>query len=1060
MYKKVLVIGSGAIVIGQAAEFDYSGTQACKVLRQEGIEVVLINNNPATIMTDKTVADAVYCEPLNIEFIERIIIKEKPDALLAGMGGQTALNLSMELYKQGILDKYGVKVIGTNIDSIEKAENREIFKKVMEEINQPCTESLIANSYEEAISYVNAIGYPIVVRPAYTLGGTGGGFCYNDSDLKEFVSKGIQASMVSQVLVEKSIKGWKEIEYEMIRDYSGNTIVVCNMENFDPVGVHTGDSIVVAPSQTLSDEEYQMLRTASIKIVEALDIVGGCNVQLALNPKNSEYYVIEVNPRVSRSSALASKATGYPIAKVATKIALGYNLDEIVNDVTKKTMACFEPTLDYCALKIPKWPFNKFKSANRSLGTQMKATGEVMSIANNFEAAVLKGIRSLEINQEGLVYKKAKDKTLIELFEIIEKADDDRIFYISELLRREVGVNAIYKSTMIEKFFLNKLLNIVKLEKKLTKHKLESISYNFMMKLKVSGFSDLQISNLILDGNLKSVREYRKKLEILPAYKMVDTCAGEFDAKSPYYYSTYDLYTENEISSKEKVIIVGSGPISIGQGVEFDYCSVHSVLGLQELGYEAILINNNPETVSTDFDISDKLYFEPITIEDVMNIIDIEKPIGVVLQFGGQTAIKLAKELDEYGVKIIGTDYSGIHFAEDRNEFNKLLDEIVIKRPIGETVDNLDEAVIMAERLGYPLLIRPSYVIGGEGMMVVYSEKGLKAHFNNLADTKATLLDQYIEGIELEVDCITDGYDVLIPGIMEHLEKAGVHSGDSISIYPTQNVPQIIVEEILQSTKEICRKLNAKGMVNIQYILNDNKLYVIEVNPRASRTAPFLSKITNIPMIEVATKVIMGAKLKELNYGVGISHVKDFVALKLPVFSMEKINDVDIILNPEMKSTGEILSIDKDFNSALKKGMISLKYKDEKKAVLLTISDLKKTESLDVAGKLKELGYTIYATLGTKKFLAENNIETQLANKIGEENNVIDLITEQVIDMVINIPQKGHDALTDGFKIRRNAVERNIACYTSLDTIKAKLDVLISGIRSCDLEIIDICKIK
>ncbi len=1059
MYKKVLVIGSGPIVIGQAAEFDYSGTQACKVLRQEGIKVVLINNNPATIMTDKTVADAVYCEPLTVEFIERIIIEEKPDALLAGMGGQTALNLSMALFNAGTLDKYGVKVIGTNVESIEKAEDRLIFKNEMEKINQPCTESKIANSLDEAKVCVNEIGYPIVVRPAFTLGGTGGGFCYNDEDLKEIVPKGLNASMASQVLIEKSIKGWKEVEYEMMRDHAGNTIVVCNMENFDPVGVHTGDSIVVAPSQTLSDQEYQMLRTASIRIVEALGIVGGCNVQLALDPYSLDYYVIEVNPRVSRSSALASKATGYPIAKVATKIALGYDLDQIVNDVTQMTKASFEPALDYCALKIPKWPFNKFKNADRRLGTQMKATGEVMSIANNFEAAVLKGIRSLEINQEGLVYEKATAMVLDELFDRVKQADDERIFFVSELLRREVSVNAIHAATAIDKFFLNKLLRIVNREKKLTQYKLSFIEEEFMREIKVLGFSDKQISDLILDGDLNSVRELRKSMNILPSYKMVDTCAGEFDAKSPYYYSTYDLYTENVISENEKVIIVGSGPISIGQGVEFDYCSVHGAIALQKLGYEAILINNNPETVSTDFDISDKLYFEPITIEDVMNIIDIEKPKGVILQYGGQTAIKLAEELHEYGVNILGTKFEGIHLAEDRKEFNILLDQIEVNRPKGETVDSVEEAVVVANTLGYPLLVRPSYVIGGEGMLVVYNDESLISHINSLDNKKAILIDQYLQGTEIEVDCITDGDDILVPGIMEHLEKAGVHSGDSISIYPPQTLSDVVIEEILDFTKKICVGLKASGMVNIQYILSNDKLYVIEVNPRASRTAPFLSKVTNIPMIEAATNAMLGNKLIDLDYGIGLIPSKDFVALKLPVFSMEKINEVDIVLNPEMKSTGEILSIGKDFLSAMKKGMISHKYIEEKKAALITIADLKKDESLSVAIKLKKLGYTIYATKGTTDFYNNNDIEAEVVNRIGKDNSVLDLIIDQKIDLVINIPKKGHNAQTDGFKIRRNAVERNIPCYTSLETIDAKLEVLISDIKNVDLDIVDICKI-
>lgn len=1055
MLKKVMVIGSGPIVIGQAAEFDYSGTQACKVLREEGIEVVLVNNNPATIMTDKKVADKVYSEPLTIEFLEKIIAKEKPDALIAGMGGQTALNLSMSLYENGILAKHGVSVIGTNIDSIENAENREKFKSLMLKIGQPCLDSYVAENYEEALGCVEKIGYPIVVRPAYTLGGTGGGFCYNDGDLKEFVNRGVNASIASQVLIEKSIKGYKEIEYEMIRDHKGNTIVVCNMENFDPVGVHTGDSIVVAPSQTLTDHEYQMLRRASIDIVTALDIVGGCNVQLALDPNSLDYYVIEVNPRVSRSSALASKATGYPIAKVATKIALGYALDEITNDVTKKTKACFEPVLDYCALKIPKWPFNKFKDAKRHLGTQMKATGEIMSIANNFEAALLKGIRSLEIKQDGLYNEKISKMLLDDIIEQVEEITDDRLFYIAELIRREVGILYINKLTKIDLFFLRKIKNIVDEEKNLAISKLDLLGASKLRTLKKYGFSDSHIASLLLDKTEDDVKSLRLKYGIKPVYKIVDTCAGEFEAYSPYYYSTYDQVCETFTSHKKKVLIVGSGPISIGQGVEFDYCSVHGVLAAKALGYEALLINNNPETVSTDFDISDRLYFEPISFEEVMNVVELEKPIGVILQYGGQTAIKLAEQLHTHGVKILGTSYEGINLAEDRDEFVELLISNDIKHPKGAVAYSLEEALKLTGEISFPLLVRPSYVIGGEGMRVVSSIEELELHINNLDPSKGVLLDEYLEGIEIEVDCMSDGEDIFIPGIMEHLELSGVHSGDSTSIYPPRSFDDKQLNKLKDITLKLCRSIKAIGMINIQYIYANDHFYIIEVNPRASRTVPFLSKITNTPMIEIATKLMLGHTLKEMGYTIPLKEANDIVAIKVPVFSMEKLRGAEMALSPEMKSTGELLSVDYTFESAIKKSLIAQNYHMKHRSVLISIDSKSKHKIDDIARALHDKGYTIYATKGTHDYLEAINIESKCVYKLNESNDILNLITSEELDMVINIPNKGFNSKSDGFRIRREAIERKIPCYTSLETVKAVISSFNDSVTSDN--IFDIC---
>ena len=1057
MLKKVMVIGSGPIVIGQAAEFDYSGTQACKVLKDEGIEVVLVNNNPATIMTDQKMADCVYSEPLTIEFLERIIIKERPEALIAGMGGQTALNLSMALYNEGILDKHNVQVIGTNIDSIENAEDREKFKNLMLSINQPCVDSYVVENIEDAIKCIEIIGYPVVVRPAFTLGGTGGGFCYSEEDLIEFVSKGVQASIASQVLIERSIKGWKEIEYEMIRDHKGNTIVVCNMENFDPVGVHTGDSIVVAPSQTLSDQEYQMLRRASIDIVSALDIIGGCNVQLALDPNSLDYYVIEVNPRVSRSSALASKATGYPIAKVATKIALGYALDEITNDVTKKTKACFEPVLDYCALKIPKWPFNKFKDAKRELGTQMKATGEVMSIANNFEAALLKGIRSLEISQDGLLNEKIHNMLMDDLFENVMKATDERLFYLAELIRREVGILLLNKMTAVDLFFLRKLKRIVDLEKELSQSKLDYLKDERLKELKQIGFSDAHISTLLLDSQEADVKRRRVSLGITPVYKMVDTCAGEFEAYSPYYYSTYDKRCETKVSQQKKILIVGSGPISIGQGVEFDYCSVHGVLAAKDAGYEALLINNNPETVSTDFDISDRLYFEPISYEEVMNVIELEKPEGVILQYGGQTAIKLAKQLHESGVKILGTDFAGIDLAEDRFSFIELLRGNNIKHPIGEVAYSKEEALVLSDKIEFPLLVRPSYVIGGEGMKVVHSIVELEKHLEQLNVTQGVLLDEYLEGIEIEVDCITDGKDILIPGIMEHLELSGVHSGDSISIYPPQSFDSNQLDELAEITFKVCKSMNAVGMINIQFIYTKNNFYIIEVNPRASRTVPFLSKVTNTPMIEIATQVMLGRSLNELGYTERLMKAKDIVAVKIPVFSMEKIQGAEMALSPEMKSTGEMMSIDYTLEQAMLKSLIAQGYHLDKKKVLISINDMNKHKIERLTKNLFDLGYELHATQGTYDHLLTFGIEAKLVSKISESDDIMDLIRSGELDMVINMPNKGFDAKSDGFQIRRESIERRIPCYTSLETVNTVVDALM--LPKVESNIFDMCQL-
>lgn len=1061
--KKVLVIGSGPIIIGQAAEFDYSGTQACRALREEGIETVLINSNPATIMTDAEIADKVYIEPLTVEYVEKIIAKERPDSVIAGMGGQTGLNLTVELFDKGILDKYNVRVIGTSVESIKIGEDRELFKDMMNKIGEPIVDSEIVTDVESGKKIAARIGYPIIIRPAYTLGGTGGGIANNEEELIEILSAGLQLSMNNQVLIEKSIKGWKEIEYEVMRDKNGTCITICNMENFDPVGVHTGDSIVVAPSQTLSDVEYQMLRTASIKIIDAIGIEGGCNVQLALNPNSFEYAIIEINPRVSRSSALASKATGYPIAKVATKIALGYNLDEIKNAVTGKTSAAFEPTLDYVVLKIPKWPFDKFFKAKRSLGTKMMATGEVMAIGNSFEAALLKAVRSLEIKQYTLYSKKAAEKSLVELKARIQTPDDERLFYLAELMRRGYRIGKIAELTGVDKFFLHKILNIVEEEELLRNADISELDEEWLKKLKKMGFSDKGIADFI-KAEPGDIYNLRMKHNIKAVYKMVDTCGGEFEAVSPYYYSTYDEYDEVDTSDKKKILVIGSGPIRIGQGVEFDYCSVHSIFALAKCGIETIIVNNNPETVSTDFDIADKLYFEPLTEEDVLNIVEKENPNGVILQFGGQTAIKLANFFKEKNIPILGTDPEQIDMAEDREKFDAILEELGVKRPKGKAVMNLEDGIKAANSVGYPVLVRPSYVLGGQGMEITYTEEDLVTYLSSAFEMNTknpVLIDKYLVGREIEVDAICDGEDVLIPGIMEHLERAGIHSGDSISIYPPKNLSVSIKEQLGVITKKIANALKTVGMVNIQFIEFENELYIIEVNPRSSRTVPYISKVTKIPMIEIATRVMLGEKLKNMGYGTGLYKESDLVAVKVPVFSTQKLDGVDVSLGPEMKSTGEVLGVGKDYNEALYKGFIAagVKMPDKNKKILATIRDRDKDNFKTIALKLNNMGYQFVATENTAKYLNENGIKSDTVKKVREAKpNLIDYIRSGVIGVVVDIPTKANDVNTDGFRIRRTSVEASINVFTSLDTISALTDIMEKNISTENVDVYNISK--
>ncbi len=1058
---KVMVIGSGPIIIGQAAEFDYAGTQACQALKEEGVEVVLVNSNPATIMTDKNIADHVYIEPLNAETLKKIIIKEKPDSLLPTLGGQTGLNLAMELAESGFLDKMNVRLLGTATEAIKMAEDRQAFKDAMESIGEPCIASKVVTTVKDALDFSAKIEYPVIVRPAYTLGGTGGGIAYNEAQLTEIATNGLRLSRVGQALIEKCISGWKEIEYEVIRDSKGNVITVCNMENIDPVGVHTGDSIVVAPTQTLSDVENQMLRTASLKIITALGIEGGCNVQFALHPTSFEYAVIEVNPRVSRSSALASKATGYPIAKVATKIAIGYSLDEIRNEVTGKTFASFEPALDYIVIKIPKWPFDKFVKAERTLGTQMKATGEVMSISNSFEAALMKAIRSLELNIYNLeqdIYK-SLDTPAIE--KKLRDIDDERLFVIAEALRRGVSIERINEITMIDNFFICKINELVKMEEKLKTVTLGTLSPELLRSAKKMGFPDVVIAKYA-GTDRTSVKELRKRYGIGVTFKMVDTCAAEFEAISPYYYSTYDSFNEVIKSDRKKILVIGSGPIRIGQGIEFDYCSVHSVWALKEQGYETIIANNNPETVSTDFDTSDRLYFEPLTIEDVENIIECEKPEGVIVQFGGQTAIKLVNALSDMGIRIFGTQAADVDAAEDREKFDEILEKVDIPRPKGKTVYTVEQALQVANELIYPVLVRPSYVLGGQGMEIAYGDKDIIEFMeiiNRVKQEHPILIDKYMMGKEIEVDAICDGENILIPGIMEHLERAGVHSGDSISVYPAASLSPTIIRKIVDCSEKLAKALNVIGMINIQYVLYNEDLYVIEVNPRSSRTVPYISKVTGIPMVNIATKLMTGSKLSDFKYGTGLYREADYIAIKVPVFSFEKLHDVDTSLGPEMKSTGEVLGIGKTFHEALYKGIVAsgMKLPLEGGGVLMTVRDSDKTELIDIAEQFEKLGFELWATGKTANMLNMHGIATNAVKKIDEGSpNLLDLISSGRIKLVINTPTKGRKPERDGFKIRRKSVEMSIPCLTSLDTAKAILNCIEVERRKDELDVIEL----
>jgi carbamoyl-phosphate synthase large subunit len=1039
----ILVIGSGPIVIGQAAEFDYAGTQACIALKEEGYRVILINSNPATIMTDTEIADAVYIEPLTEEFVSRIIRKERPDALLATLGGQTGLNLAVELAESGVLDECEVEILGTKLSAIKQAEDRDLFRNLMNELGEPVPDSVIIHELAEAYAFVDRIGFPVIVRPAYTLGGTGGGICHNMEELEEFVTSGLKYSPVNQCLLEKSIAGFKEIEYEVMRDANDNAIVVCNMENIDPVGVHTGDSIVVAPSQTLSDREYQLLRNVSLKIIRALGIEGGCNVQLALDPYSFNYYIIEVNPRVSRSSALASKATGYPIAKLAAKIAVGLTLDEMLNPVTGKTYASFEPALDYIVTKIPRWPFDKFESGNRSLGTQMKATGEVMAIGRTFEESLLKAIRSLEAGVYHFELNGAAeiDNDLLE--KRIRKAGDERLFYIAEALKRGTTIETIHEWSQIDLFFLNKMEGIIALETKLAENPFE---FEILKEAKQKGFTDEKISKL---WNLTESEIYhlRKKNGLIPVYKMVDTCAAEFESETPYYYGTYEEENESIVTGRKSVIVLGSGPIRIGQGIEFDYATVHSVKAIKEAGYEAIIINNNPETVSTDFSISDKLYFEPLTIEDVMSIIDLENPIGVVVQFGGQTAINLAAKLAENGVKILGTSLEDLDRAENRDKFEQALQELNIPMPLGKTALSVEEAIVIANDIGYPVLVRPSYVLGGRAMEIVYRQEELLHYMENAVKINPehpVLIDRYLTGKEIEVDAICDGENVLIPGIMEHIERAGVHSGDSIAVYPPQSLSEEVKKKLVEYTEKMAIGLNIVGLLNIQYVLAGDQVYVLEVNPRSSRTVPFLSKITNVPMAKIATKAILGVSITAQGYTPGIVPEKKGVYVKVPVFSFAKLKSVDITLGPEMKSTGEVMGKDSTLEKALYKGLVASGMNIQKfGSVLFTVADKDKQETLKLAKRFAANGYRLMATSGTAAVIQSAGLQVKVVGKIGSEGKtLLDVIHHGEAQIIINTLTKGKQPERDGFRIRREAVENGVPCLTSLDTADAILKVI------------------
>ena len=1056
--KKVLVIGSGPIIIGQAAEFDYAGTQACRALKQEGLEVVLINSNPATIMTDKAMADKVYIEPLTLDVVKKIIEIEKPDSILSTLGGQTGLTLSMQLAECGFLAEHNVKLLGANPETIHKAEDRQAFKDTMEKIGEPVIPSKVVETVEDAVDFAKIIHYPVIVRPAFTLGGTGGGIANNEEELIDIATNGLRLSPITQILVEKCISGWKEIEFEVIRDSKGNVITVCSMENFDPVGVHTGDSIVIAPAVTLSDKEYQMLRTAALNIISELKVEGGCNCQFALHPTSFKYAVIEVNPRVSRSSALASKATGYPIAKVATRIAIGYTLDEIINAVTGKTYACFEPALDYVVVKFPKWPFDKFVYAKRTLGTQMMATGEVMAIGTSFEQAMMKAVRSIELGLDSMNLKKLKKLSDEEIYNKIKDVDDERSFVVFEAIKRGVALEEIHDITKIDMWFLSKLKNLADLEAYLADGELTCEKYDLAKKY---GYLDSTIERMSGQKCPKRTRA---------VFKMVDTCAGEFKAETPYFYSTYD--EENEArqfidrtdTGKKKVIVFGSGPIRIGQGIEFDYCSVHCVWALKEMGYDAIICNNNPETVSTDFDTGDRLYFDPLTKEDVESIIETEKPYGVVVQFGGQTAIKLTKHLSDMGVRILGTSADSIDAAEDRERFDELLNKCGIPRPAGHTVMNTEEALKAAQDLGYPVLMRPSYVLGGQNMIIAHSDQDIIEYMEIITRTaleNPVLIDKYMMGKEVEVDAICDGTDYLIPGIMEHIERAGVHSGDSISVYPALTLTKRIRETIVEYTRRLAMALNVIGLVNIQYVVYNNEVYVIEVNPRSSRTVPYISKVTGVTMVDIATKIMLGESLKEQGYQSGLHKEGDFIAVKVPVFSFEKLHDVDTALGPEMKSTGECLGIARTFEDALFKGLVAAGYNMKKDGgVLITVRDTDKQEIIYVADKFEQLGFDIYATSGTASTLNRNMVAANVVRKASEEKpNVMTLLDSGKINYVISTSAKGRIPAYDSVKIRRKTVERSICCLTAIDTANAVADSLAMGKNIDDMEMIDITKI-
>ncbi|SFT43786.1 carbamoyl-phosphate synthase large subunit [Lachnospiraceae bacterium XBD2001] len=1059
--KKVLVIGSGPIVIGQAAEFDYAGTQACRSLKEEGIEVVLVNSNPATIMTDKDIADEVYIEPLTAKVLEQIILKEKPDSVLPTLGGQAGLNLGMELEESGFLKEHGVRLIGTTAETIFRAEDRQAFKDTMEKIHEPVAASQVVTTIEDGVRFTNTIGYPVVLRPAFTLGGSGGGIAHDENELREILSNGLRLSRVHEVLVERCIAGWKEIEYEVMRDAAGNCITVCNMENIDPVGVHTGDSIVVAPSQTLGDKEYQMLRTSALNIISELGITGGCNVQYALHPQTFEYCVIEVNPRVSRSSALASKATGYPIAKVAAKIALGYTLDEIKNAITQKTYASFEPMLDYCVVKIPRLPFDKFITAKRTLTTQMKATGEVMSICNNFEGALMKAIRSLEQHVDCLLSYDFSELTNEELLADLEIVDDRRIYRIAEGIRRGITMEKMHEITQIDLWFIDKIAILVEMEQAL---KNQELTVDLLREAKRIEYPDTVIARLTGKSE-DEIKEMRYANGIVAGFKMVDTCAAEFEAQTPYYYSVFGSENEAvETNSKKKVLVLGSGPIRIGQGIEFDYCSVHSTWAFAKEGYETIIVNNNPETVSTDFDIADKLYFEPLTAEDVENIVRFEKPDGAVVQFGGQTAIKLTQDLMRMGVPILGTKAEDVDAAEDRELFDEILEKTQIPRAAGGTVYTAEEAKAVANRLGYPVLVRPSYVLGGQGMQIAFNDDEIEEFIgiiNQIAQDHPILVDKYLQGKEIEVDAICDGTDILIPGIMEHIERTGVHSGDSISVYPAPTIGKEIKAKITDYTERLAQALHVKGMINIQFIVMDDEVYVIEVNPRSSRTVPYISKVTGIPIVDLATKIIIGHTIRELGYQPGLQPEAEYVAIKMPVFSFEKLRGAEISLGPEMKSTGECLGIATTFNEALYKAFLGAGISLPKhKQMIMTVKDADKPEAVGVARRFQALGYKIYATRSTAKYLNDHGIDALWVNKISQESpNVMDLILGHKIDLVIDTPTQGHgDKTRDGFLIRRNAIETGVYCITAMDTANALATSLENA--SDQFTLVDIAKVK